>query len=39
LSGCGLRERARPMIAIAAPEHREDVSLAAFAGECDSKAV
>jgi acyl-CoA hydrolase len=39
LRGCGLRERARRMIAIAAPEHREDLSRAAFAGEHHSKAV
>jgi acyl-CoA hydrolase len=39
LRGCGLRERARRMIAIAAPEHREELSRAAFAGERHSKAV
>jgi acyl-CoA hydrolase len=33
LRGCGLRERARRMIAIAAPEHREDLSRSAFARE------
>jgi acyl-CoA hydrolase len=39
LRGCGLRERARRMVAIAAPEHREDLSRAAFARERHSKAV
>jgi acyl-CoA hydrolase len=39
LRGCGLRERARRMIAIAAPEHREDLSRSAFAGQRHSKAV
>jgi acyl-CoA hydrolase len=38
LRGCGLRERARRMIAIAAPEHREDLSQAAFARERHSRA-
>jgi acyl-CoA hydrolase len=39
LRGCGLRERARRMVAIAAPERREDLSRAAFARERHSKAV
>jgi acyl-CoA hydrolase len=38
LRGCGLRERARRMIAIAAPEHREDLSRVAFARERHSRA-
>jgi acyl-CoA hydrolase len=39
LRGCSLRERARRMIAIAAPEHREDLSRGAFAQERHLKAV
>ncbi|WP_458757119.1 acetyl-CoA hydrolase/transferase family protein [Afipia sp. TerB] len=33
LAGCSLRERARRMIAIAAPEHRENLSRSAFMQE------
>jgi acyl-CoA hydrolase len=36
LAGCSLRERARRMIAIAAPEHRETLSQSAFAQERQS---
>jgi acyl-CoA hydrolase len=36
LAGCSLRERARRMIAIAAPEHRETLSRSAFTQERQS---
>jgi acyl-CoA hydrolase len=36
LAGCSLRERARRMIAIAAPEHRENLSRSAFMQERQS---